>query len=152
MDLQGLLNPTPGSIHHHPNPMSESSAQTVSELWPSRPCPPPCTARSMSTSLWCRPSPSPPAAPPLAQLHAVPSGTGTVTRQQSSALPFHSLRGAVGCHEGSPKLSCSGLSKPKDINYLSYSFPSRPFTIFGCQGTLLTRIQLAISHNPQNPF
>jgi len=37
--------------------------------------------------------------PPLTKLHAVPSGPVAVTREQSSALPLHSLCGALGCHE-----------------------------------------------------
>jgi len=70
------LNPTPGSAQHHPNPMSESSVRAV----------PTALGRlfrahhplGQHLSL-------PPAAPPLTQLHAVPSGPVAIPRKQSSA-------------------------------------------------------------------
>jgi len=83
---------------HRPAPHSTSQTQTlclraVSKHFLSSSssglCPLPWAARSMSTTLWCRPFPSPPAAPPLTQLHAVPSGPVAVT-EQSSALPLRS--------------------------------------------------------------
>ena len=65
----------------------------------SGPCPLPWAGCSMRTALWCRPFPSPPAAPPLTQLHAVPSGPVTVTQsraQRCPSAPFEELQPPSG--------------------------------------------------------
>ena len=74
-------------------------------------CPLPWAARSMPTTLWCRPFPSPPAAPPLTQLHVVPSGPVAVTESRAQLL-------------------CSGLNKPRHLSCSSYILSSRAFPIF----------------------
>ena len=63
------------------------------------------------------------------QLHAIPSGSVTVTREQSSALSFW---GVVRCYEASLSLLCSGLNKYSDFFFgcFSYSLPFRSFPIF----------------------
>jgi len=68
------------------DPVSKSTVQTRLELHHSGPCPQPWAARSMPTTLWCSPCPSPPAAPSVTQLHAVPLGPDTVTRERISVL------------------------------------------------------------------
>ena len=90
-------------------------------------CPLPWAARSMPTTLWCRPFPLPPAAPPLAQLHSVPSGPVTVRAELSAAPPLP-VR-SCSRHEASPQLLCSALSMPRDLNCCTYVVYSRPFTI-----------------------
>jgi len=65
--------------------------------------------------------------PKSAKLHAISSGPVAVTREQSSELPWW---GAVGLHEASPQLLCSGLNKPRALSCFSYILPSRPFTVF----------------------
>jgi len=65
--------------------------------------------------------------PKSAKLHAISSGPVAVTREQSSELPWW---GAVGLHEASPQLLCSGLNKPRDLSCSSHkscsSDPSPP--------------------------
>ena len=56
---------------------------------------------------------------PLTQLHAVPSGSIAVTRQQSSALPLCSPPEDLQATMRPPlSLLCSGLSKPRDLSQL----------------------------------
>jgi len=57
-------------------------------------CPLPWAARSMPTALWCRPSPSPPAARPLTA-PCCSLGPCRCHTEQSSALPLRSLWGAA---------------------------------------------------------
>ena len=51
-------------------------------------------------------------------------------REQSSALPFHSLCRAVATMRLPLSLSCSGSNTARGLDHSSYIFPSRPFTIF----------------------
>ena len=66
--------------------------------------------------------------PPLTQLHTIPSGPVSITREQSSALP-HPVR-SCSRHEASPQLLCSGLSKPRGLSCSSHTLLYRPFTTF----------------------
>ena len=96
-------------------------------------CPLPCAARSMPTALWCRPFPWPPAAPPLAQLRAVPSGPVTATKSRAQRCPTLPVR-SCSHHEASPQLLCSSLRAPKDCSGSPYILDlSQPlYFTFGC--------------------
>jgi len=87
--------------------LSESAVQTLPELRHSGPCPLPWAGCSMPTALWCRPFPSPPAAPPLTQHHAVPLGPVAVTQSRAQGCP------STPCEELQPSSglpsACSAL-------------------------------------------
>ena len=91
-------------------------------------CPLPWAARSMPTTLWCRPFPSPPTAPPLTQHHAVLWGPVAV-RAELSAAPLLPPR-SCSRHEASPQLLCSGPNKSRALSCCSWILFSRLFIIF----------------------
>jgi len=100
------------------------------------PCPPPRTACSMPTILWCRPFLSPPAVPPLTQLHAIPRALFLSQRAALSAASPLPVR-SCSSHEASPQLLCSVLNQPKDFSHPSclvlYLYPSPSSQLsFGC--------------------
>ena len=103
------------------NPVSESTVQALLEFWQPGAVPI-ALGRPFQglTTLWWRTFFQPPTWHSLTQLHAIPLGPVAVTREQSSALPFHSP------HEELPPVSllCSGLNKPRDLSCSSYTLLS----------------------------
>ena len=107
-DPHGSQSPTIGSTQDHPKPkhlraLSKRSVNSSSKV----PCPQP---RAACFSAW---SPSDQESflntqpdPPSMHLRAIPLGIA-VTRKQSSELPLHSLRGALGHDEAYPSASIS---------------------------------------------
>jgi len=90
------------------NPVSECGVQTLCELQHLGSWPLPWAARSVPTALWCRSFPNSHSAPPLTHPHAVPSGPFAVTESRAQCCSVRSC----SCHQASPQLICSGLSKP----------------------------------------
>ena len=120
---QGSLSPGPTKDHpKKSNPMSESSVQMLTELWQLR------TTSTAVGSLFHAHYPlvSLPLLPSLAlptELHTVPSGPVTVTESRSQCCPPLPVR-SCSCHRPPLSLLCSGLSKPRDLDYSSHFLPS----------------------------
>jgi len=70
-----------------------------------------------------------PPGPPLAQLHAVPSGHVAVTHSSAQRCPTLPVR-SCSHHEASPQLLCSVLNQPRALSCSPYTIPSVLSTIF----------------------
>ena len=100
-----------------PNPVSQSGAPMLHELWHSGPCLLPWAARSMPTALWDTAFPSPPAA--LAwQFCAIPLGP---------VIAPLLLWGAAAAMSPTLSLLCSVPNKFRALSHSSCTFPSGPF-------------------------
>jgi len=72
-----------------------------------------------------------PPRPPLAQLHAVPSGPIAVTQSRAQHCPPLPVR-SCSRHDASPQLLCSGPSTPRVSAALHTPCTPDPSSLYGC--------------------
>ena len=95
----GSVSPAPSPTQHHPNTLAEDGVPTLPELWQLRAMP---TALGSCSPPFSGAEPFPD--PSLTHLHAIPSGSVAVTREQRST----SLQGSCRL----PQEEAEGLSLP----------------------------------------
>ena len=89
-------------------------------------------------------------APPLTQLHAVPSGPVAVTQSRAQRCPPLPVR-SRSRHQASPQLLCSGLNNPRDFSCCSHTVLSRPSTIISVLLWMLSNSFMSLSYRGSKP-
>jgi len=134
----------PHSTTQNSNPMSESGVQTLLELQQLEAIPTALGSlfrahHPLVQTLSLTPFP----APPLTQLHAVPSGPVAVTQSRAQRCPPLPVR-SCSRHEASPQLLCSALRKP------SHPSQTKPFLIFVAVLWMLSNSFMSLNCAAQN--
>ena len=118
-------------LHTAPPQIQSQSLRALSKCslssGSSGPSPLPWAGYSMPITLWCRPFPSPPAAPPLTQLHPFPRALSLSQRAELSVAPLLPVR-SCSRHQASPQPALLWAEHIRSFSRSSYVFPFRSCT------------------------